>query len=252
MGYDLYLLDLPEHLQPQMQKHRRLWDRYVALRDRPSEDPEQRAAWEALEVCPDPGYFRLSITGMGRMRAVMDLAGMLAREGTPLHRPDWRHLPDKTLDGKLFRPDGYQPGAILTPDQIAYVDELGRWCRYRPGGNVGIQAWKLRSNDYWIVTAEECAESLRTWESLPPERQQGHLGTVATTDIVESDESLRSWRQTLEHAFETGGFDGQQPEPGSVTVTLDRPADLSRLIALWEAWLGFLRLAAEGDGFTVE
>lgn len=198
-----------------------------------------------------PRYLCLNIVGMGEARAAMRLAGMLAMEGSPIRLPSCRSLPAEALDGTPFHPESYYPDELCTPEQVAYMDALDHWRRYRPTGNVGIQAWKLESNDHWIVTAEECAEALRAWESLSPGRQQEIREAVVEMDIGASDASIRSAAipdvtEDLDDASSAGDH-----VSAVVHVKVPRTA-LARFIAEWDEWLGFLRLGAEGDGFMVD
>jgi hypothetical protein len=248
----MYLLDLPERLWPALEAHREAERRHDPLRDRPPDDPEKRAAWEALEATPNPAYLCLNADGMALVRLAMLNAEMLAAEGSPLPLPALEHLPTTTLDGERFHPDLGYPDELCTPEQIAWMDALDRWRRYRPEGNIGIQAWKLRSNDLWIVTAEECAEAVRAWESLEQQCQQAILELAVAADVTESDPSRRSLVDAAADAFNT--TDEHRFERGrrKLSVVLEgHRSEVERFTVRWDRWLGYLRLGAEGDGFKV-
>ncbi|CAN5841052.1 hypothetical protein BH23CHL8_BH23CHL8_27320 [soil metagenome] len=289
VGYDMFLLELPERLRPRRERYRASVACYEGLRERADDDPEKVAAKQAWLAADNPAYFRLNILGMAKIRAVMDAAGMLAWQGSLPPMPAWEHVPLQTLDGEPFHPELGYPDDRCTPEQIAYMDARDEWRRYRPGGNVGVQAWKLQSNDFWVVTAEECAEALSVWDPLLQEDQEEIVEAVTKTDIAGSDESLRFWEEALARVGAVDSDDsgpGHQPptlmtptgtsddserwlleelavpaqsdesgpvrdEPGMIAVTANR-GEHRDLPEVWRRWLEFLRLGAETDGFMVE
>ena len=204
---------------------------------------------------PDPRYFGLSISGIASVRAAMGAAGMLASDmlasgESQIEFPDWRHVPPEKLDGTPFHPDCYYPAEVCTPEQIAYMDALDGVRRYRPEGNSGIQTWKLRSNDYWIVNADECAEALQAWASVEPERRHAIIESVVAEDIAESGSG---WIEAMGNICGSDGDDPRDVRLEPLVVTpCGRYPTVAAFVAVWFDWLAFLRLGAEGDGFMVE
>ncbi|WP_271189397.1 hypothetical protein [Dactylosporangium matsuzakiense] len=66
-------------------------------------------------------------------------------------------------------------------------------------GKSGIPAFKLRSNDRWVVTSREIDEALLAYASVPPEQRAS----------LEADPRWASWLQWLVLARERGGFEAE-------------------------------------------
>ena len=67
MGYDMYVLDLPERFEPQRRRYREALDRWQALRNRPHDDPAQVKRLPALRS----NYFFGRKWGQGTERLTM-------------------------------------------------------------------------------------------------------------------------------------------------------------------------------------
>jgi hypothetical protein len=72
-----------------------------------------------------------------------------------------------------------------------------RWRSQTVPGKTGIPAFKLRSNDRWLVTAREIDEALAAYANLPPERRAS----------LETDRRWATWLWWLAIARERGGFE---------------------------------------------
>ena len=71
-------------------------------------------------------------------------------------------LYDTMADHGMLDTSGESPEAPW-PEVNGFGDTYQRLATYRHDGSVGISWWKPASNDYYIVTAEECTEALRAW-----------------------------------------------------------------------------------------
>ncbi|MGC1214632.1 MAG: hypothetical protein WA890_25665 [Micromonospora sp.] len=74
-----------------------------------------------------------------------------------------------------------------------------RWRSQTVPGKTGIPAFKLRSNDRWLVTTREIDEALSAYAKAPPEQRAS----------LESDPTWVSWLQWLSLAREHGGFEAE-------------------------------------------
>lgn len=253
MGYDLCLLYIPDRMEPQLRKHRELSYRVDELIERPPDDPELASAREALKGSPDPRYCKLNLSAMVTVRALMEAAGMLATEGARPEFPSLERVQHLTLDGQQFHPELYFPHEVCTPEQVAFMDAVQQQRRYRPEGSVGVQWWKLQSNDYWIVTAEECSEAVSRWESLGPDRRRELLEEFAGLHLDNTINWLDEFRDTFGpslEAIERGSVAGHS-DPVAVE-SVEIPDGPDHLVTLWAKWLAYLHLGAESSGFMVE
>lgn len=76
---------------------------------------------------------------------------------------------------------------------------LLRWRSQTVPGKTGIPAFKLRSNDRWLVTAHEIDEALSAYAKVPAEQRAS----------LEADPKWASWLQWLARARERGGFEAE-------------------------------------------
>jgi hypothetical protein len=74
-----------------------------------------------------------------------------------------------------------------------------RWRSQAVPGKTGIPAFKLRSNDRWLVTVREIDEALAAYAKVP-------AGQRAS---LEADVKWVSWLQWLAIARERGGFEAE-------------------------------------------
>ena len=74
-----------------------------------------------------------------------------------------------------------------------------RWRSQTAPGKNGIPAFKLQSNDRWLVTAREIDEALAAYVKVPAAQQVS----------VESDPKWVSWLRWLATARERGGFEAE-------------------------------------------
>ena len=73
------------------------------------------------------------------------------------------------------------------------------WRSQTVPGQTGIPAFKLRSNDRWLVTTREIDEALSAYARVPPEQRAS----------LESDPKWVGWLQWLALAREHGGFEAE-------------------------------------------
>lgn len=230
MGYDMHLRQVPEHLREDWEQHEQLEEKWRALSDRPTGDPEADAAWKALEAHDDPTYFRVSMGGIDGLLAPMDAAGMIARAP----EPSWDFVAVEGIPRRLVRDEAGVEHQVLDKDSPEYRIHWEQ-VEYRHADEAGIAVWKLCSNEGWIVTAGECSEALAAWDRLTAEDQR----SVATEHMGRDVETRGSAEKALLNEWL-----GIAIEDLSVEFQVDDDA-------LWSRWLAWLRLAADGDGFVV-
>jgi hypothetical protein len=117
---------------------------------------------------------------LGRVNENMQLTGM-GYEADPEPEP----IPVNDADDKQaqqFR-------------EAAYL----RWRSQTVPGKTGIPAFKLRTNDRWLVTVREIDEALAAYAQVP-------AGQRAS---LEADVKWVSWLQWLAIARERGGFEAE-------------------------------------------
>lgn len=104
--------------------------------------------------------------------------------------------------GYEAEPEHWMMPADDPDDEQAQQDRQAadvRWRSQTVPGKTGIPAFKLRSNDRWLVTTREIDEALSAYARVTPE-QRGCL---------ESDPKWVSWLQWLSLARERGGFEAE-------------------------------------------
>ena len=124
---------------------------------------------------PEGGYYRLNIWGMGDTRGAMHEVGALDVDS----RAEW---PKGTCDNDWQCRDEDFDGPMCP-----YCSAVDKVVTGDPGGD-GIAAYKLGSNDGWLVTEREC--------KVAAEKLEG----------VDTPEWMPSWREFLVNASKAGGF----------------------------------------------
>lgn len=87
-------------------------------------------------------------------------------------------------------------------DERAQQDREAAYFRWRSQtvpGKTGIPAFKLRSNDRWLVTVREIDEALAAYAKVPAEQRAS----------LETDLKWASWLQWLPIARKRGGFEAE-------------------------------------------
>jgi hypothetical protein len=74
-----------------------------------------------------------------------------------------------------------------------------RWRSQTVPGKAGIPAFKLQSNDRWLVTTREIDEALAAYAKVPVEQRAS----------LESDRKWACWVRWLAIARERGGFEAE-------------------------------------------
>lgn len=124
-----------------------------------------------VEDAPDDNYFRLNIWGMARFGGTMGALGMI----------------DENARMRIDFPQGDDPAA------------LERCLAQREATPAGLPAYKLSSNDGWLVLPEEIRPALDLYRALSePERRVAEAG-------VDLDH-WRAWIAFLDRAAAHGGF----------------------------------------------
>lgn len=111
---------------------------------------------------------------------------------------------DMCLTGMGYesRPEPWTIPAGDPDDEQAQQDREAadlRWRSQTVPGKTGIPAFKLRSNDRWLVTAREIDEALAAYAKVPAEQRAS----------LETDLKWASWLQWLTTARERGGFEAE-------------------------------------------
>jgi hypothetical protein len=133
---------------------------------------------------------------------------MSPRPGTGSARvpvpPAWAVNENMQLTGMGYEADP-EPEAIPVNDaddeqaqqfrEAAYL----RWREQTVPGKTGIPAFKLRTNDRWLVTVREIDEALAAYAQVPAGQRVS----------LEADVKWVSWLQWLAIARERGGFEAE-------------------------------------------
>ena len=104
--------------------------------------------------------------------------------------------------GYATEPEPWVPPAVDPDDEQARQkreDADLRWRSQTSPGRTGIPAFKLESNDRWLVSTREIDEALVAYANAPAE-----LRTVLETDL-----KWVSWLEWLAVAREHGGFEAE-------------------------------------------
>lgn len=209
MGYDLYVEHDPaaERLET-LREQGKGWD-----------DPEYVQAIDAR--LDGPGYWRESIWSIGRLREQMRLHGMLVE--------DVDHAPFPSNDGVPKTPEGYlddespeyqamQAAADLITDAEAEDPPTG------------IPAYKLGSNDGWLVTRREIEAALAA------------AGDDVTRYLGEGvGDGVREFGMDFIDALPTG--------PATKLYLGGADTDIEAEERNWRGFVAFLRHAAANGGF---
>ncbi|RII06833.1 hypothetical protein DSC45_35320 [Streptomyces sp. YIM 130001] len=207
MGFDMFSERPPDAEQQAavMKASNRIDDLEMHRRHATSEtaakaiDDQLDSAWNDYEKARTGLYFRLNIWAMGAARHIMREIGMIKDAPAPqwptLAEFDLTHLPEDPRD----HPEGPKRTKIekqLTTQQLQF---LAAYWNTREGdaGLPAIPAYKLMSNDGWLVTERETTAALHAWESVTPEAQAQTL-----TD----NPWWLEWLDFLEYNATRGGF----------------------------------------------
>jgi hypothetical protein len=104
--------------------------------------------------------------------------------------------------GYATKPAPWTPPAVDPDDEQAQqkrADADLRWRSQTSPGRTGIPAFKLQSNDRWLVSAREIDEALAAYASAPAELRA----------VLEVDPKWISWLEWLAVAREHGGFEAE-------------------------------------------
>lgn len=103
----------------------------------------------------------------------------------------------RTGMGYPAEPEPWAPVAGWTPQQRAGADL--RWRSQTCPGRTGIPAFKLRSNDRWLVTTREIEEALAAYARVP----------AALRAVLETGPKWAAWLAWLAVARDHGGFEAE-------------------------------------------
>jgi hypothetical protein len=103
---------------------------------------------------------------------------------------------DAAIPEPWFPPAG-DPDDDLAPQRRHDADL--RWRSQTPPGRTGIPAFKLQSNDRWLVTDREIDDALAAYSRAPGELRAE----------LETDEKWVSWLEWLAVARKHGGFEAE-------------------------------------------
>lgn len=103
--------------------------------------------------------------------------------------------------GYEAEPEPPEPWTIPDDEQAQQDREAVdlRWRSQTVPGKTGIPAFKLRSNDRWLVTRREIDEALAAYAKVPVEQRAS----------LETDQKWVNWLQWLAIARERGGFEAE-------------------------------------------
>lgn len=135
----------------------------------------QQAVSKAMDAMyAEGGEYRLNVWGMGVAREVMAKAGMIHNEGED-NAPPWGAGGDCSICDEPGEVEGHD----WSECRLEREPRLS-WAPEHPG----ICAWKLGSNDGWVVTAIECRSAVEAWEALDTIEQVELLTSVKPDGII--------------------------------------------------------------------
>ncbi|WP_327667926.1 MULTISPECIES: hypothetical protein [unclassified Streptomyces] len=162
-------------------------------------DGELDAAWDAYDKARTGLYFRLNIWGMGTARQLMGALDML----TDAFMPQWPTPEAYDLTDYPDDPEHHPQGsereaahARLTDQERAFL-EASRNTRDQDAQTPGIPAYKLTSNDGWLVTEREITSALEAWNKANPNDQK---------EVQTEFPWWNEWLDFLKFNAERGGF----------------------------------------------
>lgn len=166
-------------------------------------------------------YFRLNIWGMGRYRDAMLNLGMAYDSDFAMDA--WPDFPRQTRRIELVAEaflEEWDPSEYLAKygdtdedrqpardDEVALVractDQAEMARRDHPAGGSTIPLHKLCSNDGWVVTPDECLQSLAVWYAA----SDGERDDALTAAGVDDREYWSDWLDFLQLAAHCDGFE---------------------------------------------
>ena len=200
MGYDMYIVTADDAEERAHQAARAMVGIAIGKRDGHERgSAESRALQDAIDAMTaaqyrmPSKYFRLNIWGMSRCRQAMYELGMLDTETSSL---EWPEREAFGVDDKTWADWEWNEPADDDPEPLRRYWEAHREAlSHHPEKPTGICDFKFSSNDGWIVTPEELAAALATYD----ERTGG--GTA-----VPDFEYWPDWIDYLRRAQTRGGF----------------------------------------------
>ena len=143
------------------------------------------------------GYFRLNIWGMGKCRTTMHALGMLDVES---HSPDFPET-------KTFDLDDWPDDEKEWPAESAEAKFLAAWNAARDSFIEGglMPAYKMGSNDGWLIAPEEIENSLLMVEEFRKERE-GKAAVLYVFVDPHTPPWFGEWLEFLARAKDQGGF----------------------------------------------
>ena len=104
--------------------------------------------------------------------------------------------------GYEAEPEHWTIPAAIPDDGQTHEDRQAadlRWRAQTIPGKTGIPAFKLRSNDRWLVTPREIDEALAAYAKVPADQRA----------VLEADPRWASWLRWLALARQRGGFEAE-------------------------------------------
>ncbi|MGG8408242.1 hypothetical protein ACM614_17380 [Streptomyces sp. 12297] len=191
MGYDMYIENAPDDAE-----RAALAKAEEALKEARKTGGDVGAAYEALDAA-NLSYFRFSIGSMGAARHLMTGLAMLS----PEEEPEWPEIKEKGFSEAMeaLRNDPDDAAARKTvQDVMDRAEGVHEAIRTADPDGPGIAAYKLTSNDGWLVTPRELDAALKAYESAPSEDR------AAAED--EFGPYWTAWIEFLTRAQGRGGF----------------------------------------------
>ncbi|MBO1332547.1 hypothetical protein [Streptomyces sp. VRA16 Mangrove soil] len=207
MGYDMYSATEPDPqqaaaIQEAAEHVEELRCQYMNTASGPAAtalEDQLNAAWNAYDKARTGLYFRLNIWGMGTARQLMGALDMM----TDAPMPPWPALETYDLteypDAPEHHPTGPERDAAhtrLTDQERAFLD-TERATRDHDPQTPGIPAYKLTSNDGWLVSEREIKTALDAWDKTDPADQK-----QVRCEFPWWDE----WLEFLRYNSKRGGF----------------------------------------------
>lgn len=200
MGYDMYIVTADPGEEEAVAEARKLFDAACAKRDaltrgsgeHQAAQAEVDTAYVALDAARRT-YFRLNVWGMGIARESMYTLAMLDVDASS---PDWPEREDFGVDDQVWNAyDGDEPGEDAPEGIRRFHAAQEAALAAHPEPAVGICAFKLGSNDGWLVTPAELDAALAIYDKH-----------ATGGGNVPSHEWWSEWIDYLRRAATRGGF----------------------------------------------
>ncbi|WP_455403023.1 hypothetical protein [Streptomyces bambusae] len=165
MGYDLYIKDAPGE-----EERAAVAAAAERLKEAQAAGKGIAEAYAALDAA-NRSYFRFSIWSIGAAEELMSSFGMLSFEAAP----DW---PDPGAEGytaamEALRKNPEDTAARKALDEVtARMEGVHEQIRNFDPEGPGIAAYKLGSNDGWLVSPREIGAALEAYEKAPVEDRE--------------------------------------------------------------------------------